>query len=73
MIVSDPSVLIPEAPAIDATEARWAVEYLSLMISRLGPDSPVSLVLTQARRELASLVQSAAAAGTVVGPLRIAA
>ncbi len=71
MIISDPSVLIPEAPAIDISEARWAVEYLSLMIEKLGPDSPVSMVLMQARRELASLTQSA---GTkVVGPLRIAA
>lgn len=72
MIVTDPSVLIPEAPVIDAAEARWAVEYLSLMIARLDPDSPVCLVLTQARRELASLAQSAEP-GTVVGPLRIAA
>lgn len=71
MIVSDPSVLAPEAPAIDITEARWAVEYLSLMIERLEPDSPVVLVLKQARRELTSLTQSAAA--TVIGPLRIAA
>lgn len=69
MIISDPSVLTPEAPAIDASEARWAVEYLSLMIEKLGPDSPISMVLMQARRELASLARSA----TVVGPLRIAA
>ena len=73
MIVTDPSVLVPEAPAIDATEARWAVEYLSLMIERLDPASPVCLVLTQARRELASLAQSATPPGAVVGPLRIAA
>ena len=71
MIISDPSVLVPETPEIDISEARWAVEYLALMIDRLGPDSPVSMVLVQARRELASLVQSAHA--TVMGPLRIAA
>jgi hypothetical protein len=71
MIISDPSVLLPEAPAIDISEARWAVEYLSLMIEKLGPESSVSLVLMQARRELASLAQSASA--TVVGPVRIAA
>jgi len=47
------------------------VEYLSLMIDKLGPESSVSLVLMQARRELGSLAQSASA--TVVGPLRIAA
>ncbi|MBM3979338.1 MAG: hypothetical protein FJ304_03460 [Planctomycetes bacterium] len=71
MIISDPSVLLPDAPAIDISEARWAVEYLSLMIDKLGPESSVSLVLMQARRELGSLAQSASA--TVVGPLRIAA
>jgi hypothetical protein len=73
MIVSNPSVLLPEAPVIDISEARWAVEYLSLMIEKLGPESSVSLVLMQARRELASLAQSAGSSATVVGPLRIAA
>lgn len=71
MIVTNTSVLLPDAPAIDISEARWAVEYLSLMIDKLGPESSVSLVLMQARRELGSLAQSASA--TVVGPLRIAA
>jgi hypothetical protein len=59
MIVSNPSVFVPEAPEIDITETRWASEYLSLMIEQLGPDSPVSMVLAQARRELLSLSQSA--------------
>ena len=36
-------------------EARWAVEYLSLMIEKLGPESSVGLVLMQSRRELASI------------------
>jgi len=71
MIISDPSVLVPELPTIDISEARWAIEYLGLMIERLGPDSPVSMVLMQTRRELMSLAQSASA--TVMGPLRIAA
>ena len=71
MIISDPSVLSPELPTIDVSEARWAVEYLGLMIEKLGPDSPLSLVLVQARRELTSLIQSAGA--SVAGPLRIAA
>ncbi|MBP3957931.1 hypothetical protein J8F10_21975 [Gemmata sp. G18] len=71
MIISDPSVLIPEAATIDISEARWAAEYLSLMIEQLGPESSVSLVLMQARRELASLAKSPSA--TVIGPLRIAA
>jgi hypothetical protein len=71
MIVTDPSILMHDAPAIDVSEARWAVEYLSLMIDKLGPDSAVGLVLMQARRELGSLAQSASA--TVLGPLRIAA
>ncbi|VTR91037.1 unnamed protein product [Gemmata massiliana] len=71
MIISDPSVLIPEAATIDISEARWAAEYLSLMIEQLGAESSVSLVLMQARRELASLAKSSSA--TVIGPLRIAA
>ena len=71
MIISDPSVLLPESPVIDVTEARWAVEYLTLMIDRLGTESPVAMVLMQARRELASLARSPSA--QVTGPLRIAA
>jgi hypothetical protein len=71
MIVTNPSVLLPEAVAIDLSEARWAAEYLSLIIEKLGPESSVSLVLMQARRELASLAQDPSA--TVVGPIRIAA
>jgi hypothetical protein len=71
MFVANPSVLVPEIPSIDISEARWAAEELAVMIQKLGPDSPVSLVLRQARRELASLTQSASA--TVVGPFRVAA
>jgi hypothetical protein len=71
MIISDPSVLFPETPVIDATEARWAVEYLTHMIEKVGPDSPVGMVLMQTRRELASLMQSSGS--RVMGPLRIAA
>jgi hypothetical protein len=71
MIVTNTSFLLPEAPAIDISEARWAVEYITLMIEKLGPESSVSLVLMQARRELTSIAQSAGA--TVVGPIRIAA
>jgi hypothetical protein len=71
MIVTNTSVLLPETPSIDISEARWAVEYLALMIDKLGPESSVSLVLMQARRELASLAHSASA--TVLGPIRIAA
>ena len=61
----------PRRTEIDISEARWAVEYLTLMIEKLGPESAVSLVSMQARRELASLAQSAGT--TVIGPLRIAA
>ena len=71
MIVTNTSVLMHDAPAIDVSEARWAVEYLSLMIEKLGPESSAAVVLMQARRELASLARSASA--TVVGPIRIAA
>jgi hypothetical protein len=71
MLVSNPSAFTPELPSIDISEARWAAEELASMIQKLGPDSPVSMVLRQARRELASLTQSASA--TVVGPFRVAA
>jgi hypothetical protein len=71
MLVSNPSAFAPEIPTIDVSEARWAAQELAAMIDKLGPDSPVSMVLRQARRELASLTQSATA--TVVGPFRVAA
>ena len=71
MIVTNSSAFSPESPTIDASEARWASEELALLIARIGLDSPVSLVLRQARRELASLAPSANA--EVVGPFRIAA
>ena len=70
MIVTNTSVLVPEVPAIDASEARWAAAELTVMIEKLGPDSPVAMVLRQARRELASLAPPPA---TVVGPFRVAA
>jgi hypothetical protein len=71
MIVSNHAALIPETPTIDPTEARWAANELAALIARLGPDSPISLVLRQARREVASLAQSAPP--VVVGPFRVAA
>jgi len=71
MIVTNPSVLVPEIPTIDVSEARWASDELAALIRKLGPDSPVSLVLRQARQELSSLMQSSGPA--VVGPFRIAA
>jgi hypothetical protein len=71
MIVTNPSALAPQSPAIDVSEARWAAEELAALIRRLGPDSPVTLVLKQARRELASLAPEPAA--RVVGPFRVAA
>lgn len=71
MIVTNRSAFSLESPAIDVSEARWASEELAALIRTLGRESAVSLVLRQARRELASLVQSAD--GTVVGPFRVAA
>jgi len=71
MIVSNTSALIPAVPTIDVSEARWASAEVAALIERLGPDSPVSLVLRQARRELASLAQSPSP--TVLGPFRVAA
>ena len=71
MIVSNPSALVPEVPSIDISEARWASAELTVLIEKLGPDSPVSMVLRQARRELASL--SPGASATIAGPFRVAA
>ncbi|MCS6865025.1 MAG: hypothetical protein RMJ56_01345 [Gemmataceae bacterium] len=71
MIVTNSSALMTEAPAIDLGEARWAIEYLSLMIDQLGPESSVRLVLMQAQRELKSLTESAPS--VILGPIRIAA
>jgi hypothetical protein len=71
MIVSNTSALSPEVPSIDVSEARWASAELSAIIEKLGPDSPVSVVLRQARRELASLTPASSA--TLAGPFRVAA
>jgi len=71
MIVTNTSAFSPETPTIDRSEAQWASEEIAALIAKLGLDSPVSLVLRQTRRELASLVQGAN--GTVLGPFRIAA
>jgi hypothetical protein len=71
MFVTNPSAFAPSAPTIDVSEARWASEQIAALIAQLDSDSPVNLVLRQARRELASLTQSAT--GSVVGPFRIAA
>lgn len=71
MLVSNLSAFAPEVPSIDVSEARWAAAEIAVMIQKLGPDSPVSMVLRQARRELTSLTQSATT--TVVGPFRVAA
>ncbi|MDB5309572.1 MAG: hypothetical protein JWO38_3774 [Gemmataceae bacterium] len=71
MIVMNPSVLAAEVPTIDISEARWAAAELATLIQKLGPDSPVGMVLRQARREVTSLAQSASA--SVVGPFRTAA
>lgn len=71
MIVTNPSLLAPETTTIDPTEAQWAAAELAELITKLGPDSPVGMVLRQARRELASLAQSQPT--TVIGPFRIAA
>ena len=72
MIVTNPALLAPETPAIDVTEARRAAAELATLLARFDPDSPVALVLRNARRELASLTQSGSPPA-VVGPFRIAA
>jgi len=71
MIVTNPSAFSPESPAIDTAEARWANGELEAMIARVGTDSPVSMVLRQARRELMSLMPCQPA--KIIGPFRVAA
>jgi hypothetical protein len=71
MIVTNPSALAPQSPTIDVSEARWAADELAALINRLGPDSPVTLVLKHARRELNSLTQDTTV--RIVGPFRVAA
>ena len=72
MIVTNTSLFPPaETPSIDVSEARWAADELAKLMRRLGPDSPVTLVLRQARREVSSLAASPRA--TVRGPFRAAA
>lgn len=71
MIVSNPSLFVCDSPDIDPTETRWASDQLAALIEQLGPDSPVRMILSQARRELESLAASATA--QVAGPVRVAA
>ena len=71
MIVTNPALLVSDVPTVDFSEARRVAAELAAMIERVDPDSPIAIVLRNARRELASLAQSAT--GTVVGPFRIAA
>jgi hypothetical protein len=52
---------------------NWAIEYLTLMIARVGNDSAVGMILRQARRELQSLLKENQVEGTVMVPLRISA
>ncbi len=59
------------APTLDAAEARWAIDALTGLITRVGPDSVAGMILTHAQQELRSVVRSANARGEVVGPLRI--
>lgn len=73
MILSNPGVLLPDMPEVDTQEVRWAIEYLTLMIARVGADSAIGMILRQARRELQSLVAESEAEPVGVGSLRIAA
>ena len=51
MLVSNLSAFVPEVPSIDISEARWAAAEIAVMIQKLGPDSPVSMVLRQRSEE----------------------
>lgn len=67
MVIQFPTT--PQSPTIDAREARWAAEQLDVLIAQFGGDSVAGMILQQARRELASLVQSSS--GEVLGPFRV--
>ena len=64
------SIPFPNAPTIDATEARWAAGELAGLIRRVSPDSVAGLILRQAHQELESMVRSGEPA-RVVGPVRV--
>lgn len=55
---------------IDVAEARRAGRELTNLILSIGESTVPGLVLTQAKRELESLVQSATGEN-VVGPVRV--
>ncbi|OWK47412.1 hypothetical protein [Fimbriiglobus ruber] len=59
------------SPAVDVSEARWAVDELAGLIQQVGECSVSGLVLRQAQQELRSLIRSTETTGKVVGPLRI--
>lgn len=63
---------LPSSPTIDGAQALWATRELATMIEQLGLDSPVAMVLRQARREIISLTTSSMPDG-IVGPIRDAA
>jgi hypothetical protein len=72
MVVS--STFAPSSPLIDAEETRRAADELAVLIARVGSDSVAGLVLSQAQRELDSLLRSAGVEPNrpaVVGPIRI--
>ena len=72
MVVS--SNLATTTPFIDAEQTRRAADELAGLIARVGADSVPGLVLSQAQRELDSLLRSVGVEPNrpeVVGPIRI--
>lgn len=59
-------------PSVETTQIRTAAAGLADLIDRVGPDTVAGLILTHARRELASLARGQAAdTGTASGPHRL--
>jgi hypothetical protein len=72
MVVS--SNFATTTPFIDAEQTQRAADELAGLIARVGADSVPGLVLSQAQRELDSLLRSAGVEPgrpEVVGPIRI--
>ncbi len=60
-----------QAPEIDPVETRWVSNELMQLLQQVAPDSPAAMVVENARRELESLIRSAAETPRVLGPFRV--
>jgi len=72
MVATHLPTLAPPAARPATGDCRWALAELADLIDRAGPDTIAGMVLRQAQQELRSvLVEAAAPAARVVGPLRL--